>query len=259
MLYGPSTVNASVGPDNDPIEVVQTTNYPFDENIHLTIHTAQSVSFPLLLRIPKWCAAPRLMFNGTTVAVSPTPQGFVVLHRTFNHGDSVTLTLPMKVALTQWPQEGVGVEHGPLVYSLPIREKWTTAVERRFTTTEFPSWEAFPASPWNYGLALDPSKLASEAIVKRNTVEPIHFQEPWDNPPISVEVPARRIEGWELQSNPDNAAQKFTPCLPDLNSARVSETLERISLVPYGSTQLRATIFLGLQNRDVSGSIWTAR
>lgn len=116
------------------------------------------------------------------------------------------------------------------------------------------SWEALPASLWNYGLALDASKLASEVIVKRDAPEHDQSQEPWENPPISIEVPARRIEGWELQANPDNADQKFTPCLPDLSSASVSETVERLSLVPYGSTQLRVTIFPSLQNREVSGS-----
>jgi hypothetical protein len=255
VLYGPSMVNAAVGPNGNPIEIVQTTSYPFDENINFTIHTEQPATFPLSLRIPRWCEAPRLTLNGTTVAASPNPQGFVVLHRAFNHGDVVTLTLPMKVALTRWPQKGVGIEHGPLVYSLPIREKWTAKVERKFTTPELPSWEALPASPWNYGIALDASNLASQVIVKRDTAENDQFHEPWDNPPISIEVPVRRIEGWELQANPDNAAQKFTPCLPDLNLASVSETLERLSLVPYGSTQLRVTIFPNLQNRNPSDSV----
>ena len=109
VLYGPSTVNASVGPNSDPIEILQTTNYPFNEDIRFTIHTPQPVSFPLSLRIPEWCDAPQLTLNGSSVAVSRTPQGFVVLHRTFSQGDEVTLTPPMKVALSQWPQDGVGI------------------------------------------------------------------------------------------------------------------------------------------------------
>jgi hypothetical protein len=58
-----------------------------------------------------------------------------------------------------------------------------------------------------------------------------------------VTVPARKIEDWELQANPDNPAQKFTPPLPDLRTSKVSEQVERLTLVPYGSTQLRVTIF----------------
>jgi hypothetical protein len=56
-------------------------------------------------------------------------------------------------------------------------------------------------------------------------------------------VPTRKIEDWELQANPESTAQKFTPCLPDLRTSKVSGDVERISLVPFGSTQLRITIF----------------
>ncbi len=67
----------------------------------------------------------------------------------------MTLTLPMETAVTRWPQDGVGLEHGPLVYSLAIKANWKSVVEEKYTTPEYPSWEATPASDWNYGLALD--------------------------------------------------------------------------------------------------------
>jgi hypothetical protein len=73
------------------------------------------------------------------------------------------------------------------------------------------------------------------------------MDDPWENPPTTLTVPARRIEDWELQSNPDNPSQKFTPPLPDLSVSKVSETVERVTLVPYGSTQLRVTIFPALK------------
>ena len=147
------------------------------------------------------------------------------------------------VAVTRWPQDGIGVERGPLVYSLPIKEKWTTKVEPKYTTLEFPCWEAMPDSAWNYGLALDTAKLEKEVEVKIRPVASDQPLDPWETPPIVMTVPARKIEDWELETNPDNTAQKFTPCLPDLNTSKISETVERISLIPYGSTQLRVTIF----------------
>ena len=58
-----------------------------------------------------------------------------------------------------------------------------------------------------------------------------------------LSVPARKIEDWELQVNPQNLAQKFTPPLPELSRSKVSQAVERLTLVPYGSTELRMTIF----------------
>ena len=52
-----------------------------------------------------------------------------------------------------------------------------------------------------------------------------------------------KIEDWELQVNPKNPTQKCTPPLPDLSTSKISQTMERLTLVPYGSTELRVTIF----------------
>jgi hypothetical protein len=243
VLYGPSTVSAAVGADNQHVEIVQTTKYPFDEQIQFKIRSSRAVSFPLSLRIPAWCDDPRLSVNGASAAASPRHNGFLVLRRRFNPGDVVTLTLPMKLAATLWPQNGIGIERGPLVYSLPIREQWTAIVEPGYSTAEFPSLEARPASAWNYGIALDPAKLATEVEIKTKSPTQDEADDPWGNPATTLTVPARKIEGWELQSAAANAGQTFTPPLPDLSVCKISETTERLSLVPYGSTQLRVTVF----------------
>ena len=240
VLYGPSKVTTTVGAENQKIEIVQTTDFPFNERIHLKINTAHSVAFPLSLRIPGWCTAPQLKVNGAATSAAMTDKGFVVIQRTFEPGDEIELTLPMKVAITRWPQNGMGIERGPLVYSLSIKEVWEARAEPRFTTPEFPGWEVTPASAWNYGIALDPSKLEGNVKVESR---PGPVVDPWENPPTMLTVPLRKIEGWDLRSNPNDPNQKFTPPLPDVSTSKVSNTVEQIALVPYGSTHLRETIF----------------
>ena len=248
VLYGPSTVRTTVGNSHQPIEIVQSTHYPFEEEIRFTIQTSQPVEFPLSLRIPRWCHAPRLTLNGSPLDAKPAANGFVVLDRTFKPGDTISLTLPMELALSHWPQNGVGVERGPLVYSLPIRAHWTSKVIPRYSTEAFPCWEATPESDWNYGLALDQATLKS-VTVKKQPLAPSQPLDPWENPPIALVVPARKIADWKLQSNPEDLKQQFTPSLPNLDASDVRAAEEQITLEPYGSTKLRVTIFPHLKSR----------
>ncbi|HTV13240.1 MAG TPA: beta-L-arabinofuranosidase domain-containing protein [Acidobacteriaceae bacterium] len=243
VLYGPSTVNALAGAERAPVEIVQTTHYPFDDEIRLQVNAESPVTFPLSLRIPGWCEAPRVAVNGTPVSSNRNSDGFVVLKRTFKPGDQITLTLPMKTALSHWPQNGIGVERGPLVYSLPIEAEWTTKVEPKYSTEEFPAWEARPSSAWNYGLAVDAASLEHAVQVQAQPGMIEEAFDPWEKPPVQLKVPARKIAGWELQANPEKPEQKFTPPLPDPKNVQVSETVETITLAPYGSTKLRVTIF----------------
>lgn len=243
VLYGPSKVALPVGPAKVPVEITQETNYPFEEEIRFKFRCDHPVEFPLALRIPGWCASPRLSVNGTAVPVSKTPKGFALLHRTFRSGDEVTLTLPMALAVTRWPQNGIGVERGPLVYSLAIQPRWSSTVEPKYSTAEYPAWEATPESSWNYGLVLDPRALAKQIIVSTFKPTPEQVLDPWSNPPVQLKVPAKQITDWTMLSNPENSAQKFTPPLPDVTTIKIGTTVEQITLQPYGSTHLRLTIF----------------
>ncbi len=162
VLYGPCRLRFTVGANKTPVEITEQTNYPFEERIRFTIHCDRPVEFPLSLRIPSWCESPELRVNGTVTPVSKTSKGFAVVRRTFRSGDEITLTLPMRLAVSHWPQNGIGLERGPLVYSLAIEPNWTSKIEERYSTADFPAWEATPNSPWNYGLALDTTNLSAQ-------------------------------------------------------------------------------------------------
>jgi DUF1680 family protein len=260
-LYGASRLKAAVGQDNEEIEIVQTTDYPFDEHIHFRIGAARPVRFAFSLRIPGWCAAPSIRFNDRRIALPPVTNGFATLTRTFHPGDQLTLVLPMRTGMSHWPDGGVALEHGPLVYSLAIRENWTSTVIPGCSSAEFPVWSATAATAWNYGLAVDESTLEAQVKVQRKRMT----ADPWVEPPVALVVPARRLEGWDLAFDPKNPERKFSPPLPklkglksepplvpprdfypahaDLVEVKVATATEQITLVPYGSTHLRVTVF----------------
>jgi hypothetical protein len=238
MLYGASSVKVKVGAERHEVEIAQETDYPFSEDIRFTIRTAKPVAFPLSLRIPAWCDAPRLQINAEAAAIK-THMGFTVIQRTFDDGDTVTLTLPMKLAMSRWPQRGISVEHGPLVYSLGIQEKWSTVIHPQYSTAEFPGWEANPVSAWNYGMALTPARLETQVKFARRPMT----KDPWVDPPVSLTVPLKRIEDWTLYTSAEKPALQFTPPLPVPGASKVSDVVEEMVLVPYGATHLRVTIF----------------
>jgi hypothetical protein len=239
-LYGPSTVRATVGSERAPVTIVQSTDYPFRDTITFRFAGEHEAHFPLSLRIPAWCRRPQLAMNGQPVALNPR-KGFVTLDRRFRPGDSLILTLPMDLARTAWPYGGVALERGPLVFSLPIQADWTPFTVPDYSTPAFPGYNANPASAWNYGLAFEPGSL--EAQVKVQQAPGPLADDPWSHPPISLTVAARKIENYRLQDITNQEDQFFTPPLPDLAFTQVDAQTELIALVPYGSTQLRVTIF----------------
>jgi hypothetical protein len=243
-LYGPSTVRTTVGLERTPVEIVQTTDYPFRDTIGLRFVGQHEARFALSLRIPAWCSHPQLRMNGKPVALSPR-NGFVTLDGLFRPGDALTLTLPMELTRTAWPYGGVALERGPLVFSLPIQAEWSTFTVPDYSTAAFPGYNATPASLWNYALALNSDALESQVKVGQTTGE--LADDPWSHPPVTLTVTARKVEDYTLQDFTNQDDQLFTPPLPDLTFAKVNPESEKITLVPYGSTDLRVTIFPDLK------------
>lgn len=239
-LYGPSTVRTTAGSERVPIEIIETTDYPFSDSITLEIAGTNEVQFPLSLRIPGWCLHPRLRINGEPVTLTPR-NGFVTLNRLFRPGDRLVLTLPMELTRTAWPHGGVALERGPLVFSLPIQADWSTFTVPEYSTRNFPGYNANPISPWNYALVLNPDTLESQVKVEQTTDK--LADDPWSRPPVTLSVAACRVENYTLQDATSQSGQSFTPPLPDLAFSQVNPEIEKITLVPYGATQLRATIF----------------
>ncbi len=169
----------------------------------------------------------------------------------------------METSVSRWPDHGIALEHGPLVYSLPIKEAWSSIVAPRYSTTDFPVWIDNPSVQWNYGAFL---KAASDAKFERRPMT----TDPWIDPPVRLTIPARKIEGWDLAVDPKDPETRYSPPLHDLalgraaseanpslavppgdflpahsepRPVRVADQAERIELVPYGATHLPVTIF----------------
>ncbi len=264
VFYSESDVTAKVGPRATAVKVTEATHYPFDENIRLKISVGESVAFPLYLRVPAWCTAPELKVNGDTmvaesVSFSPGREtrtrsattaraaGFIVLDRTWREGDTVELSLPMRLSLRRWAknQDSVSVDRGPLTFSLQIKEDY----RRDGGTDKWPSWDIFPASPWNYGLVLDPDNaVASFQVVQRDwPADNMPFTH--QGTPIVLKSKGRRIPQWQLDEH--GLIEELQP-----SPALTREPVEEITLIPMGAARLRISAF-PVAEESPEGHEWT--
>ena len=91
-LYIPGTMETRT-PDGQPLTLHVATDYPADGRVSVRLSLAQPESFALALRVPAWSTQTALAVNGTPVHAST---GYVTLNRTWQSGDTVTLTLDMR-------------------------------------------------------------------------------------------------------------------------------------------------------------------
>jgi DUF1680 family protein len=221
--YGPCKVSALVA-DRVPLEIVCRTDYPFNEQIEMVVKPAHDATFPLSFRIPGWCKNPALTVNGAAIAASPDGNGFVRIQRCWKPNDKVQLRFPMTpVVATGRDANADGapyatVSYGPLLFALPIAD------------TAGPNTPD-PAARWKYALDVQPGPAQSAIAVERQAMPA-----KWDWPlgsPLKLRASAVAID-W----NP-------APKAPRLPAAAVAgrEPAEAITLVPYGCTKFRISMF----------------
>ncbi len=177
------------------VSITEETEYPFEGTIRLAVGAEEPVRFPLYLRVPAWCESGQLKINGMPVEVQWAPAAYVRIERVWSAGDTLSLTLDMPVRVKVWEKNknAVSVSRGALSFSLKIDERW----EAYGTDSAWTEWEVFPASPWNYGLVLNPDDPARSFTVKRR--EPDLLARPWTvgAMPVVLAGAGRRIEGWQ--------------------------------------------------------------
>ena len=238
--YGPCKVTALVA-DHVPVVIVCKTDYPFNDTIDLSVEPARKTAFPLDLHIPAWCKAPTLSVNGSAVAVQQNAKGFARITRKWKPGDKVRLRLPMNASMQRGrdaasgpPYDGAhrvtpvtipdeasvrgvpyaAVSYGPLLFALPIPDT---------TNANTPD----PSARWRFALDVKEPGL---------TVERSAMPAQWDWP---LKAPLKlRANVVEIAWNPDPKA----PRLPLMPAAKLKPG-ETVSLIPYGCTKFRISMF----------------
>jgi len=116
---------ASLSFGGQAVELEQTTRYPWEGQVSITVQMEAEAPFALALRVPGWSRGASLAVNGQAMDVAPIMrQGYAWIERTWRPGDVVTLELPMPVERVEahpavHEDAGrVALQRGPVVYCL---------------------------------------------------------------------------------------------------------------------------------------------
>lgn len=231
--FAPSVVKAKVA-NGEEITITEETNYPFEEQIRFTVTTKNEVIFPFKLRIPAWCSKPVIKVNGA-IQKGVDSGSYYSISRKWKNGDRVTLDLPMEIKVSNWVNNSVGVERGPLVYSLKMDENWKQSNKHTFDGKDFSEYEVFPKNQWNYGLVIDTKNPNKSFEVVKSAMPENPFKQ--DKTPVQLKIKAKKIKLWGLDANGIHASE------PPLSPLLSNEPEEAITLVPFGAERIRLTYF----------------
>ena len=229
VAHGPSTVNVNLA--GHSVRIDEETDYPFEDTIRFRITCSAPTCFPLLIRIPDWCATPDVSVNGAAIAGAEAGT-FLRIERQWQSGDVVLASFGADVAVMTGATGAKTVWRGPLAFSLRIREQVEVVTPSDIGFAEF---ELSPATPWNYALALanQGSKLTAATLRRPMPVNP------WlpETTPLRLSTSVHRLPGWGLTTGGLQA--DTVPASPGPGAG----SDEIVDLVPCGAQTLRITAF----------------
>lgn len=249
-IFGACTASAKVS-DGKSVEIVEDSNYPFEESICFTINPSEKVSFPFYIRIPMWTENSTVSVNGKPIAVKLLPGKYLCLEREWKKGDRVVLEIPMKLTQSVWTvnQNSRSIHYGPLTFSLKIKENYKqvssteTAIgdskwQKNADAAKWLSYEIYPGSDWNYALVIDetqPLEKNFEVVKKKWPSNNYPFTV--DDAPIEIKASGKKLLTWQIDQ------YGLTGELPIPENRKFASDTEDIMLIPMGAARLRISAF----------------
>jgi len=249
-IYGACNARVKVA-DGKTVEIVETTNYPFEEQIKFTIRTSQKVRFPLYLRIPSWANKPTILLNGKSLNTTLVNGKYICIEREWEKDDEIVLNVPMKLTQSVWQvnQQSRSIDYGPLTFSLKIAEDYKmvssteTAIgdskwQKNADPAKWPTFEIYPASPWNYALVIDDNlPLEDNFVVVKKEWPADNFPFTPQQVPIEIKAKGKKLVTWKID--------QYGLCseLPIMENRKFEAKTEDITLIPMGAARLRISAF----------------
>lgn len=197
------------------------TEYPFRDSLEIILTAKEPVTMELELRVPGFPGKARV--NGQDVPMGKPCRFALEGVMEFQ----VSAVFEFETHFEKRPREMACVYRGPLLFALPVPEKWIPlqfvrdGVERKYPYCDY---ELLPQGNWNYGYW-----MRDRFIVETHPLGKYVFSP--DAPPITVKTCLCEID-WGME----NGVCKMEP----ESRAAMGEPRE-MTLIPYGCTNLRMT------------------
>lgn len=162
--------------DNVPVSVRQTTRYPWEGKVRLSVHPKRKAKFTVKLRLPDWCAKYTLAVNGKEYE-APEELQYLAIDRVWEPGDEITFDMDMPVevvAADPRVKANAGkraLQRGPLVYCMEETDN------RKYD-------EATLSASMNYMTAFEPGLLGGVVTITAVNGDDLYKFVPyyaWDN------------------------------------------------------------------------------
>ena len=248
-LYGPGRLVL------EDMTIRQETDYPFRPVVRFIFSPRKKITKTFRFRIPAWCRKTRVFLNSKPYACAARAGSWATIRRSFAAGDTIEVRFDYPVRAERGPEDSVAYVWGPVVFSLPVRERRTREMSDTRSNQQFPAWTMKPASPWNFGI-----EQGQRADIQYAAMT----DQPWDpaSAPVHLHVKGRRIPGWRLKQIKKLVVRNrewmkiikgniaFTPGMPGMKARKVvAKEPELIQLIPLGATTLRVTWFPLIKRR----------
>ncbi|MCE3200634.1 glycoside hydrolase family 127 protein [Paenibacillus sonchi] len=129
-LYIGSELNTTLG--GTAVAVSQQSNYPWEGTVTFKVDPAEAAEFGIALRIPSWSSSAEIRVGGEKLSLDENvEQGYCVIRRVWNAGETIELKLPMEAHRVYAHPElradagKTAIQRGPLVYCLEAADNST--------------------------------------------------------------------------------------------------------------------------------------
>ena len=259
VIYAPSLITFKASEGN-MVSINEETTYPFEDEIRFKISASADFNSPLYFRIPQWADTVTLRVNNAVQKINAANQRLIRIEHTWHNADKIVLKFSMKIKTQIWEknQNSISVSRGPLTYSLKIGERYVkkesdktaqhdSKWHKGANTAEWPSFEIYPTTPWNYGLEIDPENPEQSLTVTFKPWPKDDYPFTIETAPIEITAKGRQIPEWTMD--------QYGLCAPlQPGPVKSAQPLEEIKLIPMGTARLRISAFPQI-NSD-NGHVW---